>query len=153
MLLVKLSVLSYDNWRTWTICVCSQRYPLRTSMQTKRKDITSQSQHISHHNNLFNYNYLLASGELPHLCRTGALFPSGFGHIWRNWFLTFFFSFIQATCRWKWYYRCTSGPPARGGPGGFDGTAASCSVPVKHAPPTLWDRICAPVWPPRRGVQ
>lgn len=68
-------------------------------------------------------------------------------------FWLFFFSFIQATCRWKWYYRCTSGPPARGGPGGFDGTAASCSVPVKHAPPTLWDRICAPVWPPRRGVQ
>ncbi len=64
--------------------------------------------------------------------------------------LFFFFFIIQASCCWKWYYRCTitSGPAAEGGPGGFDGTAASCGVPVQHAPPPFRGRVCSPVWPP-----
>lgn len=41
----------------------------------------------------------------------------------------------------------TNGPAAGGGPGRFDGTAASCIVPVQHAPPTLRGRMCSIVKP------
>lgn len=51
-----------------------------------------------------------------------------------------------------WYLRCTVGPAAVKGPEAFAGTAASCGVPVQHAPPTTEENLCTGLTPRRRDV-
>lgn len=79
----RIIIWFFSSWMKLTHLNHTRLLPKVRPLRTSRS--RSKNHHIIHVKTLINLNYHVASEKFPHLCRSGAVTPAGFGHISLIW--------------------------------------------------------------------